>query len=682
MEDFGFKCFRGTWDQHRDACIKRLIDEHGTKGNPSEPANKALYNRVVREAKKKFDVWPSVYASSWVVREYKKRGGRYANPLTGLDKWFAEEWVDLGRSIDSKGHVKKWVECGRPDASKGKYPKCVPLAKAKKMTPKQRLDAVKRKRAAEKTALKTKGRKPVMVKTLKKNPKKNTKKDPFAEEKAKEAHLIKEVFDSLSKEEVKLLGGKEKAIDEIFHHISTCRGQNIVEEKYIADYVMEMLDYDVQELMAKAEENPKGKAPKLKWEKSRFQKPHRRAVRAGAKNKKSRRGARKRNPTEFLPVVMYTGKGFIGDQQVLYTVAGSAEKSFYDVHVFARPDGGAVVKKLEKSWASELSDPEEAARLAAARMIQETGVSIVTKNRMENMIPKKNPGRGRRKNPPIDLDYLDKMMGKEDAASASEGIKKSGGRRDREEKKRIKAFLKEGGVEQDWEFTYDPVWETYEIKNELYGRAEIFDTFEEAADRLKYLDRPISMGVLYADATLSAPEAGESAAGTESSARNFFVETYGFDDERNNVATAAFSKYLDNEFSSSPKDYLPPGFTVTENDNRYWSLRGPEGQIGDDYFLTDAIDKAWEIHRGPVDNPKRRKKTSKKRAKKPQHRKLIDTCRKHWEAYCERPNKTNLKKVFKHLEKMAESSAKSVKDERRKCLRVAKLEAKELGIEA
>lgn len=42
-----------------------------------EPTNKALYGRVKAAAKKKFDVWPSAYASSWVVKEYKKRGGKY-----------------------------------------------------------------------------------------------------------------------------------------------------------------------------------------------------------------------------------------------------------------------------------------------------------------------------------------------------------------------------------------------------------------------------------------------------------------------------------------------------------------------------------------------------------------------------------------------------------------------------
>ena len=41
------------------------------------PTNKALYNRVKTEAKKKYTVWPSAYASAYVVKEYKKRGGKY-----------------------------------------------------------------------------------------------------------------------------------------------------------------------------------------------------------------------------------------------------------------------------------------------------------------------------------------------------------------------------------------------------------------------------------------------------------------------------------------------------------------------------------------------------------------------------------------------------------------------------
>jgi len=46
-------------------------------GGNSEPSDTDLYNRVKREAKEKFDVYPSAVANAWVVREYKKRGGGY-----------------------------------------------------------------------------------------------------------------------------------------------------------------------------------------------------------------------------------------------------------------------------------------------------------------------------------------------------------------------------------------------------------------------------------------------------------------------------------------------------------------------------------------------------------------------------------------------------------------------------
>jgi hypothetical protein len=43
----------------------------------SEPSNARLYTRIIQEAKDKFDVYPSAVANSWVVQEYKRRGGTY-----------------------------------------------------------------------------------------------------------------------------------------------------------------------------------------------------------------------------------------------------------------------------------------------------------------------------------------------------------------------------------------------------------------------------------------------------------------------------------------------------------------------------------------------------------------------------------------------------------------------------
>ena len=43
-----------------------------------KPKNMKLYNQKKALAKKKFDVWPSAYASAWLTKEYKKAGGTYS----------------------------------------------------------------------------------------------------------------------------------------------------------------------------------------------------------------------------------------------------------------------------------------------------------------------------------------------------------------------------------------------------------------------------------------------------------------------------------------------------------------------------------------------------------------------------------------------------------------------------
>lgn len=43
-----------------------------------KPNNMKLYNQKKAQAKKKFDVWPSAYASAWLTKEYKKAGGTYS----------------------------------------------------------------------------------------------------------------------------------------------------------------------------------------------------------------------------------------------------------------------------------------------------------------------------------------------------------------------------------------------------------------------------------------------------------------------------------------------------------------------------------------------------------------------------------------------------------------------------
>ena len=87
----------------------------------------------------------------------------------GLDKWFKQKWVDIG----SKRKDGSFAPCGRSKQKKDakrKYPKCVPLAKATRMTKSQKASAVRRKRAAGNP-----GGKPTNVATFtKKNKKRRT----------------------------------------------------------------------------------------------------------------------------------------------------------------------------------------------------------------------------------------------------------------------------------------------------------------------------------------------------------------------------------------------------------------------------------------------------------------------------------------------------------------------------
>jgi len=156
------------------APMRILAAARDNVGPPSNVLDPDLYLTVKEEARAKFDVYPSIYANAWLVREYKKRGGRYAEDgpsRGGLTQWFDEEWVDLSRPVyDAHGAVVGFEPCGRsratPQSVTGDYPKCRPLATAMKMTPAQRADAVQRKRKAEATAPRDKGRPPKMVSTF------------------------------------------------------------------------------------------------------------------------------------------------------------------------------------------------------------------------------------------------------------------------------------------------------------------------------------------------------------------------------------------------------------------------------------------------------------------------------------------------------------------------------------
>ena len=82
--------------------------------------------------------------------------------IKSLKDWFKEKWVDISRPKAGGG----FEPCGRADASSGKYPKCVPAARAARMTPEQIASAVRRKRTAESTQQRE-DKKPINVSTEK-----------------------------------------------------------------------------------------------------------------------------------------------------------------------------------------------------------------------------------------------------------------------------------------------------------------------------------------------------------------------------------------------------------------------------------------------------------------------------------------------------------------------------------
>ena len=59
--------------------------------------NQKLYNQVKEEANKIYKK-SSAYKSGYIVKEYKRRGGKYEddNKPKNLKRWFKEDWKDIG----------------------------------------------------------------------------------------------------------------------------------------------------------------------------------------------------------------------------------------------------------------------------------------------------------------------------------------------------------------------------------------------------------------------------------------------------------------------------------------------------------------------------------------------------------------------------------------------------------
>lgn len=109
---------------------------------PNNVVDKQLYGRIKeqihQDLKAKNTRW-GIYASSRLTKEYKKRGGRYVNDkqyknekneLTGLNRWYKQEWINICESEPPK----KIVKCGRQNIE-NKYPVCRPYKRVSEKTP-------------------------------------------------------------------------------------------------------------------------------------------------------------------------------------------------------------------------------------------------------------------------------------------------------------------------------------------------------------------------------------------------------------------------------------------------------------------------------------------------------------------------------------------------------------------
>jgi hypothetical protein len=75
-----------------------MIENKKMEGNGVSPIDTTLYEKVKKEADNIYKK-NSAYKSGWVVKTYKLLGGRYSGdkPLNeGLDRWYKEEWKDIG----------------------------------------------------------------------------------------------------------------------------------------------------------------------------------------------------------------------------------------------------------------------------------------------------------------------------------------------------------------------------------------------------------------------------------------------------------------------------------------------------------------------------------------------------------------------------------------------------------
>lgn len=146
----------GSRDVQQDSAGLFLPRDLGKVRGDIAFKDKDLHQQAIATAKSKFKVWPSAYASAYMVKLYKElykrkhgsSGGAFNNKdgeevhADDLEQWFKEEWVRIGANGEILG------PCGDRNANEGK-PKCLPKAKAEAMSKEERQTIVARKRKSD-----------------------------------------------------------------------------------------------------------------------------------------------------------------------------------------------------------------------------------------------------------------------------------------------------------------------------------------------------------------------------------------------------------------------------------------------------------------------------------------------------------------------------------------------------
>ena len=134
------------------ASTKKKAKGNNTCNAPAKALDKDLYCKAKAHVKRTIKVWPSAYGSMLLVKDYKKRGGRYVGPKEGwgedrsssspskskyknkkggVTRWLKEEWVNVCKEKRDGTYAK----CGRSKSRDKDYPYCRPLHRITEDTP-------------------------------------------------------------------------------------------------------------------------------------------------------------------------------------------------------------------------------------------------------------------------------------------------------------------------------------------------------------------------------------------------------------------------------------------------------------------------------------------------------------------------------------------------------------------